>query len=61
MSTKPGEVHYWGTADPDSITSLIRDNYDSPEACYIIDYEPFESESTPVAKKSFSDVKNVFR
>ena len=53
--------NYWGTADPDSIANLIRDNNDSDEACFIIDYEPFETESTPVEKKSLSDLKNLFR
>jgi hypothetical protein len=53
--------NYWGTADPDSIANLIRDNNDSDEACFIIDYEPFETESTPVEKKSLSDLKGLFR
>mgnify|MGYP006299040655 CR=1 FL=1 len=53
--------NYWGTADPDSIANLIRDNNDSDEACFIIDYEPFETESTPVEKKGLSDLKGLFR
>jgi hypothetical protein len=53
--------NYWGTADPDSISDLIRDHHDSDDACYIIDFEPFESESTPVEKKSFGDLKALFR
>jgi hypothetical protein len=53
--------NYWGTTDPDTIQSWIRDNNDSPNACYIVDYEPFETESTPVEKKSLSDLKGMFR
>ena len=52
---------HWGTADPDSIANLIRDNNDSDEACFIIDYEPFETESTPVENMSLSDLKGLFR
>jgi hypothetical protein len=53
--------NYWGTDDPDSIQAWIRDNHDSPDACYIIDYEPFRTESTPVRRKSLGDVKGMFR
>jgi hypothetical protein len=52
--------NYWGTTDPDSIAASIRDYNDSAEACFIIDYEPFESDSTPTESRSFSDLKSLF-
>ena len=53
--------NYWGTTDPDTIAALIRDNTDSDQACFVIDYEPFESESTPTETRSFSGLKSLFR
>jgi len=53
--------NYWGTDDPDSIQAWIRDNNDSEQACFIVDYEPYLSESTPVEAKSMSDLKSLFR
>jgi len=53
--------NYWGTADADSIEALIRDNSDSPDACYLVDYSGFLSESTPTEKKSLGDLKSLFR
>lgn len=53
--------NYWGTDDPDSIQALIRDHHDSEDACYIIDYEPFSTSSTPVEKKSLSELRDLFR
>jgi len=52
--------NYWGTGDPDSIQAWIRDNNDSEDACYIVDYEPYLDESTPVEAKSISDLKSLF-
>ena len=53
--------NYWGTADPDSIQALIRDLDDIDNTCFYIDYEPFESESTPTETRSLSDLKGLFR
>jgi len=53
--------NYWGTDDPDSIQAWIRDNNDSEDACFIIDYEPYLDESTPVESKSISNLKSLFR
>jgi hypothetical protein len=53
--------NYWGTDDPDSISSLIRDNNDSSDACFLIDFLPFASESTPKEPRTLGDVKRMFR
>lgn len=56
--------NYWGTDDPDQIAEWINDYHDQPDdRSYqiIVDYIPFEAESTPVAQKSLSGVKRLFR
>jgi len=54
--------NYWGTSDPDSIEALIRDlNDPDTECCYYIDYEPYRSDSTPVQRRNFGDIKALFR
>jgi hypothetical protein len=54
-------TNYWGTTEPDSIDAWIFDRYDSEDACYWIEYEPFETQSTPVEKKSLGGFKAMFR
>jgi len=54
--------NYWGTDEPDSIAAWIYDAHDGSENNpYIIDFQPFYSESTPVETKSLSDLKSLFR
>ncbi len=53
--------NYWGTSEPDSIDAWIFDRYDSEDACYWVDYEPFESGSTPVETKSLGGFRAMFR
>jgi hypothetical protein len=53
--------NYWGTDNSDSIQAWIFDANDSDRACYLIDYEPFRSESTPVVNATMGGVKSLFR
>jgi len=52
---------YWGTDEPDSIQAWILDGNDDPDLNYIVDWEPFATESTPVEKTSLGDLKALFR
>jgi len=53
--------NYWGTDNPDSIRAWIWDSNDSEDACYSVDFEPFESESTPAEKQSLGGFRAMFR
>ena len=53
--------NYWGTDNPDSIRAWIWDSNDSEDACYSVDFEPFESESTPTEKQSLGGFRAMFR
>ncbi len=53
--------NYWGTSDPDSITSWIWDYNDDPVTRAYIDYIPFSDVPLPTEKKSLGDVKAMFR
>jgi hypothetical protein len=53
--------NWWGTADRDSIASLIRDHLDDEDRCYIVDFEPFREEVAPTQVINLGDVKSLFR
>ena len=53
--------NYWGTSNLDSIPLFIRDQNDSAQACYTIDYEPILPIATPLEKESWGGVKALFR
>jgi len=53
--------NYWGTDNPDSIRAWIWDSNDSEDGCYSVDFEPFESESTPTEKQSLGGFRSMFR
>jgi len=53
--------NYWGTTEADSIQAWIHDRYDTEDACYWVEYEPFESGSTPVETKSLGGFRAMFR
>ncbi|MBC8425380.1 right-handed parallel beta-helix repeat-containing protein [bacterium] len=53
--------NYWGTTSADSISAAIWDGHDDPEIHAYVDFTPFSP--TPVAgeRKSWSDLKSMFR
>jgi hypothetical protein len=55
------ENNYWGTDDPQAIRDLIHDRSDTTSIQFIVDFEPFAPESTPVARESWGDLKTGFR
>jgi len=52
--------NYWGTTSVDSIRAWIYDQGDGVETPYVIRYSPFRNESTPVERRSMSDMKALF-
>jgi hypothetical protein len=53
--------NYWGTTEADSIRAWIRDANDSNLARFVVDYQPYESESTPTERTTWGAVKSLFR
>ncbi|MDY0110305.1 MAG: right-handed parallel beta-helix repeat-containing protein [Candidatus Krumholzibacteria bacterium] len=53
--------NYWGTDDPDEIAAMIYDASDHDDTNYTIDFVPFRSASTPVERRSLSEIKTLFR
>jgi len=53
--------NFWGTDNPDSIQTWIRDSSDSADACYSVDFEPFSPIPTPTQTKSLGGFKALFR
>ncbi len=60
-STIDMENNYWGTADPDSISAWILDRNDSPDACGLVDFEPFSVIPLPTEKQSLGGLRSMFR
>jgi hypothetical protein len=53
--------NYWGTDDPDEIAAMIYDANDHDDTDYTIDFVPYRSASTPVERRSLSEIKALFR
>jgi len=53
--------NYWGTDNPDSIQAWIRDQNDSEEACYTVDYGLYSDVPLPAEKKSLGNFKALYR
>ena len=53
--------NYWGTDDPDEIAAMIYDASDHDDTDYTIDFVPYRSASTPVERRSLSEIKALFR
>jgi hypothetical protein len=53
--------NYWGTTDPDSIAAMIYDANDHDDTDYTFIFEPFQSDTTPVVRRSLSEVRALFR
>jgi hypothetical protein len=53
--------NYWGTDDPDEIAAMIYDANDHDDTNYTIDFVPYRSASTPVERRSLSEIKALFR
>ncbi len=53
--------NYWGTNDSAEIAAGIWDNNDDPALKVIVEFEPFASGPVPGEKRSWGDVKAMFR
>lgn len=53
--------NYWGTDDANEIRAMIYDRHAHGGTVFEINFEPFRSGTTPVDKRSLSEIKNLFR
>ena len=53
--------NFWGTTDPDSISSWIWDYNDDPTIHSVVNFEPFADGPVPAEEKSFGSIKAMFR
>lgn len=51
----------WGYDDPDSIAALIWDGNDDPSIYGVVDFEPFDAPGVANERKSWGDLKNLYR
>ena len=52
--------NYWGVTDSTAIAALIWDHNDDPRINEIVNFMPFEGESTPTQETSWGAVKSLF-
>jgi len=55
------ENNYWGTTDAEEIAAHILDGNDMDDVNMFVIFEPFEGEPVPVERKSWSELKALFR
>ncbi len=63
----PPDIHldmignYWGTADSTQISEWIIDGYDDPSTHAFVDFAPFSGQPQPADRKSWGELKNLYR
>lgn len=53
--------NYWGTTDPEEISTWIYDGYDNPNVWLYVIFEPMADGPVPVQQQTWSEVKGLFR
>ena len=68
IDEQPGDIttldfrdNWWGTADPDSISALIRDSEDDPRILYRVDFSGYKSGVVSGETESIGSFKARFR
>lgn len=53
--------NYWGTTDPEEISTWIFDGHDDPNVWIYVEFEPMADGPVPVQQQTWTEVKGLFR